>query len=701
MKHLYLLSFSLAFLTKGIADDPFKDNNHVDEDYDQYASFEEDDAYVADAESTSQPMQPQADETCCSPYHNMRAGIRVNENRGIGYEDGYTTLEAFGIYDQWSSDFMPFFDVRGHVFNNGKLAGNLGIGGRTILPSINHTFGAYFYYGVRRVGPGLTVNQLSPGLELVGEQMEYRINGYFPVGNEKGHKSGFEFEEFEGNNILLKFKQYHAMRGADAELGVHLKQSTDYDVYLAEGAYYFRAPHASSWGGKTRLLARYKEYVSVEAAYSYDHLFGGRLEGIVSFSMPFGNTLKRTGRCCQKTDDLLLSRASFAPSRFEIPVVKKIRKKERAINPATGLPWTVWFVNNTSSSAGTYESPYPTLALAELASSTNDMIYVFPGNGSAYNETITLKDGQAFFGSGINQQFASTKGTMTIPAFSASYPTVSNGATVVTLGNSNAVSGFNILASGGQGGIYMPLALTNGAVIQNNNITVTGNFNGITVGTLLTGVVDISSNRITASGSNGEGILLQLTNTQQASVSQNTISGFSIGFDLEQGGSSPYALQLNRNIVTNFANGFLLNTSRNATINVSENIFSTTTGTGACIENRDVLSSSINNNTMTTTGIGIEVLATSSSGIGYRSNIFNNNVTITGGGTFGIRLRATGADSLCASITDNLVTTTATGLSITTSGAGSINVDSLEGNIRPNVVSSGNVNLVAPGTCSP
>ena len=362
--------------------------NELEELADEYDLQYDDSEEVADEDDYSSGSQQswqathEGSQDCLSPYHRMHVSARHNESKGIGYHDGYTTLEAFGIYDGWSSHFMPFLDLRGHVFNNGKLAGNVGIGERTLMSSINHTFGSYLYYDVRRVGHGLTVNQLSPGLELVGRRMEYRINGYFPLGKDKTHKYDYKFDEFEGHNIILKSKQQRALRGGDAEVGVHVTQSTKYDLYAAAGPYYLHAPHAHSWGGRTRLLGRYKEYVSLEVAYSYDNLFRSIVQGSVAVTLPFGKKLKRTGQGCPQGNDLLLSRASFAPSRFEIPVVKKVHRREKAINPATGKPWTVWFVDNTSHSAGTYGSPFPTLLQAQNASAPNDMIYVFPGDGT-------------------------------------------------------------------------------------------------------------------------------------------------------------------------------------------------------------------------------------------------------------------------------------------------------------------------------
>jgi hypothetical protein len=214
MKPLVFLSFSLTFLTQGFADDSSAAEpiEQVKEEHGgaQMICFEKNDYLAAASKSRQSNDSP---EWCLSPYHEMHASIRHNEANGIGYREGYTTLEAFGIYDGWGSGFMPFVDLRGHVFNNGKLAGNVGIGERTLFTSINHTFGSYLYYDVRRVGHHLTVNQLSPGIELVGERMEYRINGYFPLGKQKGKQYGFEFDKFTGNSIILKSKQNQAMTG--------------------------------------------------------------------------------------------------------------------------------------------------------------------------------------------------------------------------------------------------------------------------------------------------------------------------------------------------------------------------------------------------------------------------------------------------------------------------------------------------------
>jgi hypothetical protein len=744
MKPLVLLSFSLTFLMQGFADDyspaaPSEQPNTQQNDAStpqpsQPANAEKNSGnqVMTGDSSTTVPsdQQPQSTmamesddspEWCLSPYHEFHASIRHNEANGIGYKDGYTTLEVFGIYDEWGSGFMPFFDVRGHIFNNGYLAGNVGIGERTLLESINHTFGSYLYYDVRRVGHGLTVNQLSPGIELVGERMEYRINGYFPVGKQKGHEYGFNFDKFSGHSIILKGKQQQAMTGFDAEVGIHIPQSTIYDVYAAAGPYYFKSSNAQSWGGKVRLLGRYKEYVTLEVNYSYDRLFRNVVQGSLAFTLPFGRKLQRCGRCCPQTDYLLLSRASFAPSRFEIPVVKRVNKREKAINPATGQPWVVWFVNNTSHSAGTFESPFPTLLQAQNASSQSQMIYVFPGDGTTkgMNAGITLQNGQSFFGSGIAQQFSTTKGTMTIPAMSSTNPTITTTTgNVVTIGNGNVVSGFNVssvVASSFGIGSSAPV---NGATIMNNNVTATSAVAG-TSGILVTGFgpVNISNNQVT--GSTANALLIGINVFGQGGVMSGTISNnFTSGFDFAIVLNSPptnpgsYDMSVEGNTVTGYVvEGIETSMLRTSTIRVIGNTVMTNSDFSAAaivvIDDPSTISGrfTIADNQVTVGALagnfGIDFFSNNQEAWNLSALVTNNSVQGLNSTFTGYNFVVANTDKLCLTLDNNIVVNPTAGSTAFNfnATAGTINIDSIQGNVGGPVSSTGNVNLVAPGTC--
>ena len=619
-----------------------------------------------------------------------------------------------------------FFDLRGHVFNNGQLAGNIGLGERTVIPSINHVFGLYLYYDVRQEEHGLTVNQLSPGVEVLGKRMEYRLNAYFPVGRDESRAYQHKFRNFENNQILLKHKRKYAMTGVDGEVGAHITQSTRHDFYFGIGPYYFTADPNNMWGGKTRLYWRYKDYISLEASYSYDHIFKNVVQGSVAFSYPFGKKLQRKGRNCPNTNDLALSRAAFAPYRFEIPVIETHSHKNVAINPATRQPWKVWFVNNTSHSNGTYESPFSTLVDAQHASGPNDMIYVFQGDGTSngMDAGITLQDNQKLFGSGIRQMIRTTKGRIHIPAQTASAPTISSSGTdVIMLANGNEISGMNIVISDGSPGISAMngTAGINGVNIHDNLISTSG---GSGIDLQGHGQLNINNNTLVggpaflSSGIN----LISLNNLPvNLNISNNTISGYATSITVSSVIPSVCNCVISGNTLSNFVgggilianSGFLTSnfTITNNFIN-NNNINPGVLGLGGIVvrlaASNSIGSYNISNNTINTarTGAtgGIDFSSLGTPNASARVSITNNNI-VTGltTGSYGLNMNAGATTTFCATITNNQIQAVGAGtnsMSISGSGGGIVNLtDDFSNNIAPNVLLSGSVNLVAPGTC--
>ncbi len=678
-----------------------------DEIADEEDSYE--DALSMNEEDQSSMQKPR--DGCHSPFHKMHVGLRHTEARGVGYRSGYSTLEGFGIYDR-NNYFMPFLDLRGHVFDDGKFAGNVGIGERTALFSISHFLGIYCYYDVRQDRHGLTVNQISPGIEVVGSRMEYRLNGYFPVGDAKSHKYNNSFDKFHGHHIIMKRKQRKALTGGDAEIGVHMTQSTKYDLYGAGGTYYFSASDISSWGGKARLMGRYKEYITLEASYSYDRLFHSIVQGTVAFNLPFGGKLKRRDKNCEDKNSLWFSRAAFAPQRFEIPVVKKITHKSKAINPATGKPWQVWFVNNTSHSNGTYKSPFSMLADAQNASSKNDMIYVFPGDGTTtgMDVGITLKDGQSLFGSGISHTIATTKGHLKIPRFSKTAPLITNKGSgdVVDLGNGNTVSGMNILvgSTGGTSGISTLASNIVGATIQNNIISATS---AATSGIILfaSGTVNVSNNFITSPNTstvNAIGISQQ--GVLQLNIDHNAMIGYNSPIVIA-GLITPTtaSVSIQDNAVAGFgARGISVSTIEAGQISIRQNaiigLAATTSGisiAGSTYVN--LTSNQVAVGSGVTSGISVDSTALSS-GATCRAILSANNVAVASGGTNGILLNTSAGNTICSSMAGNLVAPGPTN-GFNLNGAGRINIDAFDDNVGSSVSITGNVSFVTPDTCGP
>jgi hypothetical protein len=686
-----------------------------------------------DGQSSFQPIQPtekktpqpapkvnNAAEKCRSPFQTMHVGVRHTEARGVGYKHGYTTLEGFGIYDAHTS-LMPFVDLRGHIFDDGDFAGNVGIGARTYLSSMDYVLGAYLYYDVRSRTHRLLPQQLSPGIELLGNRFEYRMNGYFPVGNDESRKYDYKFAEFDEHSIIVKGKQQRIMTGGDAEIGAHITQSTKYDVYAGVGPYYFTVSDRSAWGGKVRLLGRFKQYVSFEASYSYDHLFKSIVQGTVGLSYPFGNKIRRKGKNCSDQVNLALGRAAFAPYRFEIPVVKKITIKEKAINPATDRPWKVWFVNNTSSSSGTFESPFPTLTQAQNASSKFNMIYVFPGDGTTtgMDMGITLQDNQTFFGSGIAHKIRTTKGKIKIPPFSEGSPFITNtSGNVVTLANRNEVSGFNVMTESNFDGILGQSI--NGTKIYNNSI-LGNNSSGIVIQGF--GSVKIKNNQInnqTHPSSFVYGILIRNTGSMKLKILDNSISNFSEAITISPFQHDPNITGnalVSGNEVANFVQqGINYNQGwSNATVRIIENTIINTFGVSGShgilanlflfpnvgtviLSDNQITTTSTSTNTL---GIAVQPAA---SNIQLKTIINNNDVSIgSGSASFGIGVFGNFSvnSNVCASVFDNTVIGAfpgTNGISITSTAPGpnstTVNVENFSGNIGSNIFISGNVNFV-------
>lgn len=366
---------------------------------------------------SSAPPVEKTEPECDISKQPYRLGVRHIEANGIGYNRGYTTLEGFFTPPSLANTrILPFFDIRGHIFNDGKWAANAGMGVRY---TSNVVWGVNAYYDYRGT-QHKKYNQIGIGFEVLDEKWDFRANGYFPVGRRRSHFYDTKFYGFEGHSMILSQKREFAMTGGNAEAGGYFHPCAHIDLYAAAGPYYFSGEGKNAAGGEGRLKATFWNYFALQASYSYDSVFRNIVQGEISFMIPLGAKQKITKRpqtSCSH-EKALRDRAYQSVDRQEIIVTKRKRHKSVAIDPATGLPWVFYFVDNTSHSLGTFESPFNTLLAAENASSPNDVIYVFPGDGTdnGQNVGITLKNGQSLLGAGMPYAFATTKGTIGVPA---------------------------------------------------------------------------------------------------------------------------------------------------------------------------------------------------------------------------------------------------------------------------------------------
>lgn len=377
---------------------------------------------------------------------HYRATIRHIERGGIGYETGYTTFETFFASDPTAWSMTPFLDIRGHLFDNGKWAANGGFGLRAVWQ--DRVYGINTYYDYRN-GGRFHANQIGVGLETLGERLDFRLNGYLPFGTKTSAPYGFVFGTFSGHSLLISQNIQSALKGANAELGFHFGTSERFDFYAAAGPYYFIGEAtAATWGGKARISGTYKELISLEFSDSYDRTFHNQFQGQISLSFSFGPKSKgKELGSARKKANRLTDRMVQSIDRQEIIVINQAKKQSPAINPATGQPYFFVFVDNTSSSEGTYESPYPSLVEAQSNSSPYDIIYVFPGDGTTagMDNGIVLKANQKLWGSGLSHSLQTSQTTLSIPALSTTLPTMTN-TDVDTDGNAITLSSYNSIS---------------------------------------------------------------------------------------------------------------------------------------------------------------------------------------------------------------------------------------------------------------
>jgi trimeric autotransporter adhesin len=448
----------------------------------------------------------------------IRLTARHIESKGIGYNQGYTTLEGFlAPGDPYDHHWVPFVDLRGHVFNNGKYAANAGVGLRYLASS--RVWGINTYYDYRQ-SPRRHYNQAALGLESLGKSWDFRMNGYLPLGLIASSRYQTHFQGFKNHSILLSSKREFTLAGGNFEAGYHVNSFKNFPIYLAAGPYYLEGKGKKGWGGQLRGALDIYNYVRIEGNASYDNLFKWIGQGQLSLTFAFGGKKKEF-----PLPHSLFDSAVQRVDRFEIIPVDTKKVTSKAIDPLTGQPYFVWFVDNTSHSLGTYESPFNNLADAQNASIPGDVIYVFSGNGTyiGMNNGIVLKNNQRFWGSGTTHQLATQSGVMTLPAKTSAVPLITNSSgDGITLANNVDVSGFYMTRASGNG-----IVGTNVGSVSITDMTIfASGSNGILIDETANAPQTLSFDRLTIVNNGIDGIRLNASNSSiiKVNIENSTLS---------------------------------------------------------------------------------------------------------------------------------------------------------------------------------
>ncbi len=361
-------------------------------------------------ESSMTPME--RNKTACSPGPGSRAAIGYRGPKGLGYDHGYATFSTF-LSPSGERPFQPFIDLRGHVFNDGRWAANAGLGGRFALDKA--VLGLNAYYDFRDTKQLGGQNQVGGGFEVLSQWVDFRVNGYVPVGKTTGKECPC-FDHFACNSAFARQVVRASLADIDAEIGFDVPRLKYVDLYFAVGPYYLFEKTVcdyslgGEWGGRARVSLKVYDGVTLGGDITYDPIFNTKAQGWITLSFPFGpaNMVQNGSRFkenypvpCDETARQFARMTQPVYRNEIIPVENKTRIFN--INCECCCPSQIYFVNNCNcdEGCGTFENPFNTLSQAEGTAGEGDIIYVFPGDGTSngMNTGFVMKDRQRLISS--------------------------------------------------------------------------------------------------------------------------------------------------------------------------------------------------------------------------------------------------------------------------------------------------------------
>ncbi|MDB5341790.1 MAG: Parallel beta-helix repeat protein [Schlesneria sp.] len=408
---------------------------------------------------------------------------RYFSGNGVGYTQGYQQYGGFVPF--WLSDDVVIGpDMRLLIANTGGVGGNFGGIGRKYFAGADRILGAAGYFDVDQSANRNTYTQGTFGLETLGQYWDLRGNVYYTgntqdkfVGNGSALcVSGSPF--FSGNNIVFQGQQgqyrEQAMGGVDAEVGAPIFQSAPW-LRGYVGAYYYKANQvqppmsvtipnqtsANPVGVRAHLDAWIADDLLIGVNVTSDTVWGTNVNGMVDFRFsgfkptryfPQWTTRERMLAPWQRNWRIAVEQYQTATNTDVV-----------AINPITGKPYFVSFVNgdNPDAGTGTFEDPFKSFNHPNGIAGA-DIIYVARDGSTAANPyigTMKLLDNQILLGEGgtmtplpLTATFGNctVAGNFTLPGVdgSGNYPWVSSpGGHAIGLANNNEVSGFHIINS--------------------------------------------------------------------------------------------------------------------------------------------------------------------------------------------------------------------------------------------------------------
>ena len=251
--------------------------------------------------------------TCPEGRRPFHLTLRHREGGSVGYNKGYTSMDLrFHPHAQewW---VMPFVDLRSHLFDDRKWAGNAGVGARFAPRTWCSLFGGNLYYDVRKSPHGV-FHRAGIGMEYLARDWEVRTNGYIPFIHTR-------------SGSFAKGLRERAFYGWDSEAGGWYVRDR-LRLFGGGGPYLFATGcQKNAYGGRMRLTALYRDLFQVELEGTWDTVYHARGQAEIGINIPFGNPSKTKMRGCSSCAHAhdFNARLYDVPQRLEILALRQCR----------------------------------------------------------------------------------------------------------------------------------------------------------------------------------------------------------------------------------------------------------------------------------------------------------------------------------------------------------------------------------------
>ncbi len=172
-----------------------------------------------------------------------------------------------------------YLDPQGLFHNNDDYSASLGLGGRKLTEK-SGILGAYVFGDYNHAPDGHGFWFVSPGIERLGNRIDFSANLYIPVGSDQvgtgtafGNQLGiYDYVTFAGHTEYDQlFNTFESVGvGGDAEVGYRLPVKNNTKIYL--GGYHFEPKNADNiTGGALRLEIPFTKRLNVTVSDGYDN----------------------------------------------------------------------------------------------------------------------------------------------------------------------------------------------------------------------------------------------------------------------------------------------------------------------------------------------------------------------------------------------------------------------------------------------